>query len=298
MLSPVHQFIDAELNSLIFIACATALELVSVDGERQGWVSRLRGLMFRLFYLAGLVIASMLLRQLATIVGLKPLLILDLRSIASSDNLAFAVLGLVALPFIPLLVGDFLFYCFHRLQHTVPLLWRFHAVHHAVEELNAANSSHHITEEFFRGSFFIVPLSLVQLRVPDVVFIGFLLSLQNALVHANSRISFGPLNYVIVGPIYHRVHHSMDILHYNRNFCTVFPIWDMLFGTAYFPAIKERIKTGLPDKCEAKTICQYLFALPSRKETIVAAQRTDTSEILGNGDEFAGASHAVVEDIN
>jgi len=263
MLSLVDEFIGGARTALIFIVCATVLELVS-GGESQGWVSRLRGLMFRMFYLVGLVIASLLLRQLATIFDLKSLFILDLRSIPNSDNLALAVLGVVGVPFIPVLVGDFVYYWFHRLQHAVPLLWRFHAVHHAIEEVNAANSAHHITEEFFRLPFVIVPLILLQLQVPEIVFFSVLVNLQSALIHANSRISFGPLNYVIVRPLHHRIHHSIDPLHHNHNFAVVFPMWDMLFGTAYFPAAEEQIKTGLPDKGEAKTIGQYLFALSPR----------------------------------
>src|SRR4029077_15130999 len=34
------------------------------------------------------------------------------------------------------IVGDLGVYAIHRLQHTVPWLWRFHAVHHSAEELD------------------------------------------------------------------------------------------------------------------------------------------------------------------
>jgi sterol desaturase/sphingolipid hydroxylase (fatty acid hydroxylase superfamily) len=231
------------------------------------------------------LISTWLLRQLVTIFGLKPLLILDFRPIATSDDLALAFLGVVVLPFSSVLFGDFLYYWFHRLQHAVPLLWRFHTVHHAIEELNVLNANHHFTEDIFKIPFISVPLALVQFQQgPHVttmnIVIATLYAVVLTLVHANSRISYGPLNYVITRPLYHRIHHSIDALHHNKNFCGLFPIWDMLFGTAHFPARDERIKTGLSDKFEAKTIGQFLFALPPPRESIAVAKHEYPSEVI------------------
>jgi sterol desaturase/sphingolipid hydroxylase (fatty acid hydroxylase superfamily) len=267
------EFLHGWANTLIARATFIPLELVS-DGERQGWVSRLRGVMFLGFYIAGIMIASRLIP-----VSVKPLLIFDFGSTVS-DNLALAVFCVAVLPLIPVLFVDFIAYWFHRLQHAVPLLWRFHSVHHAIEELNVVNSSHHITEGIFRLAFVTVPISLVQFQgLPDIItstVIPISVAVLLTFTHVNSRISFGPLNYVIVRPLYHRIHHSMNPLHHNKNFCSLFPVWDMLFGTAHFPAQDERIKTGLPDKYEAKTIGQYLFALRSREELVVTSERPDT----------------------
>jgi sterol desaturase/sphingolipid hydroxylase (fatty acid hydroxylase superfamily) len=272
----IPDFISLAMVVLYCIAGGTLLELVG-NGETQGWVSRLRGLMFWMFYLAGIAIAASLSRLLSTTFSFKPLLTLDFRLSASSDNLALAVLSIVVLPFIPALVSDFLYYWFHRLQHAVPFLWRFHAVHHAIEELNIANSAHHFTDGIFKLPFILVPLTfLIQIRVTDVLFISIFLTFWSNLIHANSRISLGPLDFVFVRPLYHRIHHSQDPQHHNRNFCAVFPIWDILFGTAYFPARDARVTTGLPEQSEAKTISQYLFALPpSRKEKLLAEGRPD-----------------------
>src|SRR5215470_12739345 len=91
---------------LIYGAGGTVLELVG-DDEKQTWISRLRGLMFfLLFYYPGFMISVWLFRQLASILGLKPLLIFDFRPIAGSDNLVLAFLGIVVLPFSLVLFGD------------------------------------------------------------------------------------------------------------------------------------------------------------------------------------------------
>jgi len=273
----VSDFINLATVVLYCIAGGTLLELVG-DGETQGWRSRLRGLMFWMFYLAGIAVAASLSRLLSITFNLKPLLTIDFRLFGSSNNLALLVLSIVAVPVIPALLSDLLYYWFHRFQHAIPLLWRFHAVHHAIEELNIANSAHHITDGIFKLPFVLMPLTfLIQIRVTDVLFISILLKIWSNLIHANSRISLGPLDFVLVRPLYHRIHHSLDAQHHNRNFSAVFPIWDILFGTAYFPARDERITTGLPDWSEAKTIDQYLLALPpSRHEKIVADGRPDS----------------------
>jgi hypothetical protein len=46
----------------------------------------------------------------------------------------------------------------------------------------------------------------------------------------------------------HRIHHSVDAEHYNRNFADVLAIFDVAFGTYYRPETEEFPATGLgPD---------------------------------------------------
>jgi sterol desaturase/sphingolipid hydroxylase (fatty acid hydroxylase superfamily) len=66
------------------------------------------------------------------------------------------------------------------------------------------------------------------------------------------------LRYVFVEPRYHRVHHSLETRHWDKNFASLFPFWDIIFGTAYFPARSEYPKTGLLDASEPPSIARYL----------------------------------------
>ena len=43
----------------------------------------------------------------------------------------------------------------------------------------------------------------------------------------------------------HRIHHSREIAHRDKNFAVYFPIWDVLFGTYYAPAREEFPATGI-----------------------------------------------------
>jgi sterol desaturase/sphingolipid hydroxylase (fatty acid hydroxylase superfamily) len=73
------------------------------------------------------------------------------------------------------------------------------------------------------------------------------------------------LTYVLAGPRFHRVHHSLASKHRDKNFASFFPVLDLLFGTAYFPRQHETITTGLADKREPRTVAQYLIALAPRR---------------------------------
>jgi sterol desaturase/sphingolipid hydroxylase (fatty acid hydroxylase superfamily) len=84
-------------------------------------------------------------------------------------------------------------------------------------------------------------------------------------VHLKANFSFGPLGWLLVSPNFHRIHHSRDRRHYDKNFAGMFSILDVVFGTAHFPARREQIDTGLDDKFEATTLTEYLIALRARR---------------------------------
>ncbi|MFI4904937.1 MAG: sterol desaturase family protein, partial [Burkholderiales bacterium] len=64
-------------------------------------------------------------------------------------------------------------------------------------------------------------------------------------IHANVRLPLGGLTRVVVGPQAHRIHHSLEDAHADRNFAAVFPLWDILFGTFCAPRAGEYPRTGL-----------------------------------------------------
>jgi sterol desaturase/sphingolipid hydroxylase (fatty acid hydroxylase superfamily) len=251
-----------------FALCATvctAVEFLSKT-ERRSVLSRLRGTLFWSLCLVGVAFAVVAIQKLLAQFGISPLIDLDLSQTGGERNWLFRPLLLVVLALIPALIFDFAYYWCHRLQHAVPILWRFHAVHHAIEELNGTNCYHHWTEGFVRSIFILLPLALlVHLRVQEIVVISILTqSFWSHFVHLKANIGFGPLDRLFVSPAFHRVHHSRDAKHYDKNFAGLFSIFDVVFGTAYFPNRREQIDTGLADKFEATTLTQYLVALRDR----------------------------------
>ena len=121
------------------------------------------------------------------------------------------------------------------MQHAVPFFWRFHSVHHSLREISAWN--HHFTEEIFRIPFVTLPLSLIISGDPSHVplIIASVRAMQGLYEHSCMRVGLGPLRYIIADNRYHRIHHSLDPQHFGKNFGSGTPVWDIVFGTAYFP---------------------------------------------------------------
>lgn len=159
---------------------------------------------------------------------------------ALETNLAFLQLDVLSdVPKIPAIIvfwigGDFFVYWCHRLQHSVPFLWAFHRVHHAEEELSALSihRRHPVDEALFVFSWFIPMVLVLGIRVGHWVPLFVAMNLIEALQHAQLPWRFGPFYKVLVSPVFHAVHHSVDPKHYNANYSIHFSIWDYLFGTA------------------------------------------------------------------
>lgn len=142
---------------------------------------------------------------------------------------------------------DGLYYVYHRLQHSVSLLWHIHALHHTDPAVNATTSR--------RTHFLERPIQLFVLVTPVLWLLGWnsggmaIMAIAGPGIlyfsHMDVRLSLGALTPVIVGPQYHRVHHSLDARNHGVNFAQAFPLFDILGGTYRRPAPKEFVVTGI-----------------------------------------------------
>lgn len=136
------------------------------------------------------------------------------------------------------LLDDFLTYWSHYLRHRVRFLWHFHAIHHSQERLNPFTTKrfHPLENLFDKTVIKWVPLAMLGSSLEVWVAYYLLDAVWDYFIHSNLRISLGPLQRIIVGPQYHRVHHSRLPEHADKNFADRFVIWDRLFGTAWLKA--------------------------------------------------------------
>ena len=65
-----------------------------------------------------------------------------------------------------------------------------------------------------------------------------IVALQAVAAHANTRIGFGLLKYLVVTPQYHHWHHADDPKYYNKNFAIHLPIIDRVLVPTTFQAWK------------------------------------------------------------
>lgn len=138
-------------------------------------------------------------------------------------------LWLYVLAFIGL---DFAGYWSHRFNHHVNLFWNRHIEHHSSEEYNLACALRQSISEWFGIYFFLlVPLAIIGIP-PEVVAVTAPIHLfAQFWYHTRLIDKMGILEYILVTPSHHRVHHAINDEYLDRNFSTIFIIWDKWFGT-------------------------------------------------------------------
>jgi sterol desaturase/sphingolipid hydroxylase (fatty acid hydroxylase superfamily) len=130
------------------------------------------------------------------------------------------------------LAADFLCYLWHRANHRLRWLWATHVVHHSAPRINFLASFRQGWTDGISGTWlFWAPLGLLGFAPAQCgVYFVTLLAWQ-FWVHNEWAPSLGPLEWLLVTPSGHRVHHSLKDIHLDRNFGGVLIIWDRLFGT-------------------------------------------------------------------
>ncbi|NUN47393.1 MAG: sterol desaturase family protein [Candidatus Brocadiae bacterium] len=133
-----------------------------------------------------------------------------------------------------LLATDLCMWIQHWLHHRIPWLWKLHAVHHAQTELNFfTDFRYHVLEYVVRHTLLAVPLILLRVEIPHILALSVFLRWYTRFYHANIRTDLGALRYLLVTPQSHRIHHSIEERHHDRNLGSIFSIWDFLFRTQY-----------------------------------------------------------------
>jgi sterol desaturase/sphingolipid hydroxylase (fatty acid hydroxylase superfamily) len=152
-------------------------------------------------------------------------------------------------------VYDFFFYWFHRFQHE-SFLWQEHKLHHMDEQLCAFTRESWL-ETLLSGVFVYLPLAILfKFNPAKSAIAGLMLLAWNTLIHTNIRLHLGPVAVLFNGPQGHRIHHSRLRAHYDRNFAAFFPIWDVLFGTYYYPKKGVYPLTGVQGEKEVQTLLE------------------------------------------
>lgn len=146
-----------------------------------------------------------------------------------------------------LLILDFMYWLQHYVNHKVPVLWCFHTVHHSQKALNFfTDFRYHVLEYLIRHTFLVIPFLFLQVDPPTIVSFGIFHQWYSRFYHGNLKLNLGPLCYILVTPQSHRIHHSIESSHRDKNFGSLFSIWDYIFGTQY-RGYDEYPNTGIED---------------------------------------------------
>jgi sterol desaturase/sphingolipid hydroxylase (fatty acid hydroxylase superfamily) len=126
---------------------------------------------------------------------------------------------------------DFMFYWMHRLEHEVRLFWAVHVTHHSSHLFNlTVGFRSSVFQPIYRFIFFI-PLVFLGFQPLDIVLVFSATQIWGILVHTEMVNKLGWLEYFLVTPSHHRVHHASNALYLDKNMGMFLIIWDKLFGT-------------------------------------------------------------------
>lgn len=138
------------------------------------------------------------------------------------------------------LATDLVWYWYHRFAHEVNLFWAAHVVHHQSEEFNYTVSARiTVFQAIIRTSFWAI-LPVIGFPAPMITSLLLLHGLYPFFIHTRTIDKLGWLEYVLVTPSHHRVHHASNPQYLDKNYGDVLIIWDKLFGT-FVPETEEPI---------------------------------------------------------
>jgi len=127
---------------------------------------------------------------------------------------------------------DFTGYWVHRLQHKVNFFWSHHVIHHSSEEFNlpcALRQQISVLTNIYTIT--VVPLAIIGIPGEVLALIGPIHLFAQFWYHTRYIGRLGFLEYIIVTPAHHRVHHAMNDAYMDKNYGQIFIIWDRMFGS-------------------------------------------------------------------
>jgi alkylglycerol monooxygenase len=142
-------------------------------------------------------------------------------------NIQSGIISWVAL----FLVTDLLWYWYHRLGHEVNILWGLHIVHHQSEEFNFTVSARITIFQAIARTFFWSLLPIIGFSAEMITVVLLVHGIYPFFTHTRTVGKLGFLEYILVTPSHHRVHHACNEQYLDKNYSDMFIIWDKIFGT-------------------------------------------------------------------
>lgn len=162
------------------------------------------------------------------------------------DQAIYDYVPAIVVAFGVLLVGDFIAYWRHRLEHSA-IFWPSHVMHHSDEQMTwwAIHRFHPIN----RLTTLVIDagvLLVMGFPVWATVLNGFVRHYYGAFIHMDLPWTYGRAGKWLVSPAMHRWHHVREGKGVGSNFATLFAIFDRAFGTFYLPGPCNQ-PLGVPD---------------------------------------------------
>jgi len=127
---------------------------------------------------------------------------------------------------------DFASYWSHRLNHKINFFWNQHIIHHSSEEFNMACALRQsISNILGYSALFLIPAAVLGITQEVIAVLAPLHLFGQFWYHTQHIGKLGWLEYIIVTPSQHRVHHAINKIYIDKNLSAIFCVWDRMFGT-------------------------------------------------------------------
>ncbi|WP_136468818.1 sterol desaturase family protein [Flagellimonas onchidii] len=169
---------------------------------------------------------------------------------------------------------DFVQWFTHVCLHKFPVLWQFHKIHHSVKEMGfAAHLRYHWMENILYKPLKTLGVMFLGGFEPEQAYIVHFAAIAiGHLNHANIKLTWGPLKYILNNPVMHLYHHSYTLPEgrYGVNFGISLSLWDYLFKTNYIPEQSGTIPLGFPgdEKIPKSFWKQLVYGFKSKQKKI------------------------------
>ncbi|MFT5482169.1 MAG: alkylglycerol monooxygenase [Halieaceae bacterium] len=144
-----------------------------------------------------------------------------------------------------LLLYDFLYYWYHRISHERQIFWGSHVVHHQSEDYNLGTALRQTSTSFMLTWIFYVPCFLLGMPIYMFVTIGGAHLIYQFWIHTRHIPKLGFLEWFMITPSNHRVHHAQNSRYIDKNYGGLLIIWDRIFGTFAEEAEGEEVVYGI-----------------------------------------------------
>lgn len=140
---------------------------------------------------------------------------------------------------------DFMFYWLHYSHHKIKLLWGVHVVHHEGEHFSLSLGIRNSWYSSITSFPYFVVMALIGFSTEVFVTVSSIHYFIQFYNHNHLVKNSGWLDYILVTPKHHRVHHGKNAPYIDKNFGGTFVIWDKLFGTFQEEYIENPIQYGI-----------------------------------------------------
>ena len=126
---------------------------------------------------------------------------------------------------------DFLYYWEHRWMHEKRIFWAHHVTHHSSQYYNLSTALRQTSTSFLFSWIFYAPLFVIGFPIEVMLVVNAGNLIYQFWVHTQVVRRMGILDYILVTPSNHRVHHAQNERYIDKNYGGVLILWDRLFGT-------------------------------------------------------------------